>query len=199
MTLEFETYLAYEGYASEIMGFDPQRMPSLLRTSDYSSAVVRASASSEDRSELCERRRQRLAIKERATVRRFVIDEAVITRQVGGPTVMRGQLEYLLQVTEQPHIEIYIIPFSAGAYMNPERPFTILQFEQEDDVLALGGGPYTLWEYGEDILRYRDMFISMTNTAFSSEESRLLIKERLSSSRSTKTRIRTLKPVMPGS
>jgi transcriptional regulator with XRE-family HTH domain len=185
MTPEFETYLAYEAYASEIMVFDPQRIPSLLRTRDYSFAVARASASWVDRSELCERRQQRLATKQRATVQRFVIDEAAITRQVGSETAMRGQLEHLQQVTQQPHIQIYIIPFSAGAYISPERPFTILKFAQDDDLLALGGGgPYILSEWPEQVSSYRKILSTMmTDAASSPQESKLFIEEKLTSLR----------------
>ncbi len=46
----------------------------------------------------------------------MILDEAVLRRPVGGPEVMRGQLERLIQAAKRPNVAIQVIPFDAGAH-----------------------------------------------------------------------------------
>src|SRR5699024_5256290 len=56
-----------------------------------------------------------------------VIDEAALRRQMGGPDILAEQLRHLIESVEQPHIEIRILPFTAGAHASPGGPFTLLK------------------------------------------------------------------------
>lgn len=44
-----------------------------------------------------------------------VLDEAVLRRVVGDRAVMAEQTEHLLELSDQPNIEIQVLPFDAGA------------------------------------------------------------------------------------
>lgn len=59
-----------------------------------------------------------------------VLSEAALRQQVGGPTVMRAQLDHLVRLTtERPEqIEIRVMPFTAGAHPAFGGPFEILSF-----------------------------------------------------------------------
>ena len=56
--------------------------------------------------------------------------EGVLRQQVGGPVVMRAQLDHLARLmTERPEqIEIRVMPFTAGAHPALGGPFQILSF-----------------------------------------------------------------------
>jgi transcriptional regulator with XRE-family HTH domain len=45
-----------------------------------------------------------------------VIDEAAIRREIGGPEVLREQLDHLLALVERPNITLQVVPYTAGAF-----------------------------------------------------------------------------------
>jgi Domain of unknown function (DUF5753) len=68
-----------------------------------------------------------------------VIDEAVIRRPLGGPAVMRAQMERLLDLVALPNVTLQIVPFSVGGHAAAGGPFSILRFSELDlpDVVYL--------------------------------------------------------------
>jgi hypothetical protein len=69
---------------------------------------------------------------------RVVLDEAVLRRHVGGPAVMRDQLQHLMEMAERPDITIQVLPFQTSGTSAPGS-FTILRFAEPDlhDVVYL--------------------------------------------------------------
>ncbi|MFD4522496.1 DUF5753 domain-containing protein [Streptomyces sp. NPDC058470] len=57
--------------------------------------------------------------------------EAALRQQVGGPAVMRTQLEHLLEVSELPNVLLRVLPFHAGAHACIAGPFSILSFAED--------------------------------------------------------------------
>ncbi|SCE99383.1 hypothetical protein GA0070558_11840 [Micromonospora haikouensis] len=59
-----------------------------------------------------------------------LLSEGALRQQVGGPQVMRRQLDHLVRLaTERPaQIEVRVLPFSAGAHPAFGGPFEILSF-----------------------------------------------------------------------
>ena len=53
---------------------------------------------------------------------RFIVDESVLLRAIGGRAVMRAQLEHLLAVAARPNVTIRIIPLALGRARRPARP-----------------------------------------------------------------------------
>src|SRR5260221_8445461 len=68
-----------------------------------------------------------------------VLDEAALRRPVGGPDVMRGQLEHLIEVSARPNVSLKIIPLEMGGHAAAGGPFSILRFSERDlpDVVYL--------------------------------------------------------------
>jgi transcriptional regulator with XRE-family HTH domain len=106
-------------------------VPGLLQTREYAVAVNHASemrlpAKEIDR--LVGIRMKRQEILERATPPHLwaVLDESVIRRVVGGPTVMREQLKHLMRCGESPNITLQVLPFSTGAHSAATGSFVIL-------------------------------------------------------------------------
>lgn len=57
-----------------------------------------------------------------------IIDEVVLRRLVGGPDVMRGQLDHLVEASRLPNVTLQVFPFAAGAQAALGDRFTILEF-----------------------------------------------------------------------
>jgi Domain of unknown function (DUF5753) len=48
-----------------------------------------------------------------------VIQESVLCRPIGGPTVMRNQLAHLLDTSERPRVSVQVLPTDVGAQVGP--------------------------------------------------------------------------------
>jgi hypothetical protein len=68
-----------------------------------------------------------------------VVDEAALRRPVGGPEVMRGQLERLIEATKLPNVTLQVLPFGVGAHPAMQGSFSILRFPDRElpDVVYL--------------------------------------------------------------
>jgi hypothetical protein len=68
-----------------------------------------------------------------------ILDEAALRRVIGTDEVMRGQLNYLIELAERPNITLQIVPASVGAYAGLPGAFTILSFANGPDVVYIEG------------------------------------------------------------
>lgn len=140
----FETHLGLEEAASVIRTYENQFVPGLLQTPEYARAVTRLGHPQAPAGEI-ERRvglriaRQRLLSRPDAPKLWAVLDEASLRRPLGGPQVMRTQIEHLLKMSELPNLTLQIAPFSIGGVAAAGGPVTILRFREPDlpDVVYL--------------------------------------------------------------
>ncbi|WP_424188305.1 DUF5753 domain-containing protein [Actinokineospora sp. G85] len=56
----------------------------------------------------------------------MILDESVLSRPIGTPAVLRGQLAKLADVATAEHITVQILPVAAGATPAVNGPFSIL-------------------------------------------------------------------------
>jgi Domain of unknown function (DUF5753)/Helix-turn-helix domain len=133
----FQSYLGLEAAATLIRSYELQFIPGLLQTREYARAVVLLGHPKAREAEV-ERRvelriaRQELLTKPGAPQLWAVIDEAALRRPVGGPGVLRGQIEALIKATQSPNVRLQIVPFAAGGHAAAGGAFTILRFPEED-------------------------------------------------------------------
>lgn len=174
----FATYLGLENAASQIRLYKSTRIPTLLQTEGYARAInaagrVGGQFDSDDRQFALQMERQRQA---RANPPRVwaVIDEAALRRQVGGPEVMREQLEHLCEASLSPNLFLQVIPFSGGAYVALDLPFVILGFPDpvDPDVVCMGYATGCLWiEDMSEVDRYNLFFHHLQASALSFDDS----------------------------
>ncbi|WP_328339819.1 helix-turn-helix domain-containing protein [Micromonospora sp. NBC_00421] len=132
---EFLRFLGYEAGADHIRTYDNELLHGLLQTEEYARAVIRGGNTYVRLTEMDRRVAARMARQRRLDgdypIRvTTVIAEGVLRQQVGGPEVMRAQLDHLGRLlTERPEqIEIRVMPFTAGAHPALGGPFQILSF-----------------------------------------------------------------------
>lgn len=140
-------FLGLETGAARISTFQLALVPGLLQTRDYALAIHQVNGRSlltddviADRVELRMARQKILFREKDAPQVRSVIDEAVLRRMVGGPAVMRDQLRRLADLSEQPNIEIQVLPFAVGAHPGVDGPFIIFEYPAE-----FAGDPGTVY------------------------------------------------------
>ena len=130
----FSMYVSLEGAAALIRSYEPHFVPGLLQTEDYARGVLRSGAIGQTSPDDIERhvalrmRRQRLLTREAAPRIWAVMDETVLRRHVGGPEVMRAQIDKLLDVTKLPNVTLQIAPFANGVHPGTFGPFVLFRF-----------------------------------------------------------------------
>jgi hypothetical protein len=69
----------------------------------------------------------------------FILDEAVIRREIGGKAVTRRQLKQLVELAQLPNVTIRIVPFSHGMYPRMRGPYIHFEFPDpvDEDILYL--------------------------------------------------------------
>lgn len=185
MNAEYSQYLHLEREANSIFVFG-NIIPGLLQTRYYAHALMEPAFGSDK--ELIERRVElrmmRKPLLEGDDPLRLwsVMDEAAIRRMVGGPVVMKNQLENLLETSECQNINFQIIPFDVGAYPSSGVSFSILDFDDYllPSVLYLEHSSYTIYEEDEKALQnFRLRADLIRATALSVSESQAFVRSAL--------------------
>jgi hypothetical protein len=171
---QYLTFLGHEDAASSIQQFEPLLVPGLLQTEAYARTVLQALVPAAPGKRIdgwvdLRMRRQNLLECDPSPELLFVLDEAVLRRQVGGLDVMRAQLSKILKLAKRPNVTIEVVPFSAGAHVGLKGSFVILEFPDayENDVLFLENPRGDLISRDEqaDIVPYRDALAGLRELA----------------------------------
>lgn len=133
----FQTYVGLEESAALIRTYELQFVPGLLQSEGYARAVIRLGNAGASEQEIDQRVELRLQRQERLTgpdAPRLwaVLDEGALRRPIGGPDVMRGQFEHLIEMSKLPNVTIQIMPFRFGGHAAEGGAFSILRFPEQD-------------------------------------------------------------------
>jgi transcriptional regulator with XRE-family HTH domain len=178
----FATYVGLEEEAIALSYYQSSVVPGLLQTPAYLRAIheVTIPPVSEERiDQLIEVRltRQKLLTKDPPLRLAVVLDEGALHRQVGGPAVMKEQLERLVDIANWSNVAIQVVPFTAGAHAALESTFNILDFEDPAPSLVYVEGliGFMYLERPQDLARYRGVFEQLQAKALTPQESVELI------------------------
>jgi transcriptional regulator with XRE-family HTH domain len=183
LSSRYEFLIGLEQEASAIHTFELAVIPGLLQTEEYAYAVVKGGPLELDPDEIQRRvevRMTRQRILESAARPQLwaILDEAAIHRVVGGPAVMRKQLEHLITASEAGKTTLQIVPHAAGAHPGTVGPFVILRFDDpsEADVVYMEtiGGNLSV-DKPEDVQNYTTAFDHLRAVALSPDETRTML------------------------
>jgi hypothetical protein len=177
-------YIDLESAASSLRIYTPLTIPGLLQTEDYARAIVSATWPLE-LTDLEVQRRVELRMQRQEVIGLdpplrlwAILDEAALHRAVGGPDVMRGQLEHLSRVAHRPEITIQVIPFDAGGHVAMAGAFSIFSFDDDPDVVSVEAVTGTLYlDRKADISAAGVRFDHLRSTAHTAIDSVKLIHE----------------------
>lgn len=128
---DYGTYIGLESDARKIQRYDAIHIPGLFQTEDYQRALASGSMADTSTDEIDRRigvrkERQRVWMGNQPQTW-AIIDEAAIHRMVGGPEVMRAQLEHVIMLMDEPHVTVQLLPYEVGAHAAMETgPFTVI-------------------------------------------------------------------------
>lgn len=133
----FSAFVSLEGESRVIRAYEPHYVPGLLQTEGYARAVLRAGMPHAPEEEIRRQvalRQERQALLERPEppLLWVVMDETVLRRSIGGPEVMREQIDKLVAATELPYVRLQIMPFSVGPHSAMYGPFHLFRFPIEE-------------------------------------------------------------------
>ncbi|WP_229068499.1 helix-turn-helix transcriptional regulator [Actinoplanes sp. DH11] len=129
-------FLGLEQAASLIRTYDLHFVPALLQTPEYARALLEMSCAAPpeelDRRVHLRQLRQRVLRGTSPAVLWAAVDEAALHRELGGPEVMRRQLEALAEACRAPNIRLHIGSFRVDALATAAVPFTLLRFAEPE-------------------------------------------------------------------
>jgi transcriptional regulator with XRE-family HTH domain len=183
---EYGDLITVEAEAATIRSYQPEVVPGLLQSAGYSHAVIRAGHKRETEAEIDRRvevrleRQQVLTRSEPPPPRvHVVLNEAVLRRRVGGPKVMREQLEYLMVERDRANVTIQVLPFDTGAHPSMVGPFTMMTFLDPGDlgVVHLENATGSLFlETPEELRAYEEFWDEIQGSAYSPDDTRTFMK-----------------------
>jgi len=172
-------YVGLETAARSIRAYEQQVVPGLLQSEEYAIALIRGARQDYPDQEIEQRvrvrmQRQALLIQDDPIDLWVVLDEAVLSRPVGGEPVMLDQLKKLIETARLPNVTLQILPFAAGAHAGMDGSFVILEFEEEGDadVVFIDNATGGLFlEKAEELSKYVSIFDIVRASALPPEES----------------------------
>jgi hypothetical protein len=177
-------FVGMEADASITRVWEPIVLPGLLQSEAYMRALI-GTGRRHERKETIERRvalrRTRQARLTAPSPLQVValIDESVVHRVVGGPSVMDEQRRKLIEVAALPNVSMRIVPFDAGEHPFMGGSVALLEFPDVAhlDVVYLEGlaGDY-YEEQPAEVKRYRDEFERLRSRALSEQSTVALIE-----------------------
>lgn len=109
--------IEYELAATSVTCVSPLLVPGLLQTSDYARTIMRVGGIPDDEVELrvATRMGRRDALTRPDSPHLLaLVGEAALKQHIGGPEIMRGQLNRLMEAAAWPKVDLRVVPFSAG-------------------------------------------------------------------------------------
>jgi transcriptional regulator with XRE-family HTH domain len=177
-------YLGLEQEAAAITVYSMSFVPALLQTSDYARATIQGIDRRMDAAVLDQRvearmRRQELLDRPDPPRYRSLLDEAVLRRHVGGPAVMRAQLDRVLTYATETKVTVQVIPFDANEYPSTDSNAVLFEFRDDSPqrpvVYVEGLFTNRYLERPDEIARYREAMEYLRDAALSPRDSLSLL------------------------
>jgi len=176
----FTLYVGLEAEARAFSTYQPAVVHGLLQTREYATVLLSegaaASRADVERQVSLRLDRQRSAFERDDPLRlTVVLGEGALRCAIGGPAVMRRQLDHLHQLAERPHIHVRVLPFDAGWHPALRGGFSLLELPEAADpdvvyVEAVDGARYL--ERATDLQRFRATFASVRERSIPLEDFR---------------------------
>lgn len=138
---DYAGFIALENDASTIRQWESLVVPGLFQTEAYARHVVEGwntvatiAPREIDRRLDVRLRRQRILERTESCELSVILDESVLHRRIGNPTVMREQIRHLSSLSELPHVSVRILPLN-GHHTIVAGSFILFEFPPVHDVI----------------------------------------------------------------
>jgi transcriptional regulator with XRE-family HTH domain len=183
--IPYSVYIGLETDAASLRVYEPQVVPGLLQTRSYAEALIAGALPESGTSDIEKRvsvrlrRQERIKDAEHPLRLWVVIDEAALRRLIGDRTLMREQLEHLVELSQLPHVTVQVLPFDMGAHPGINGQYAILEFPDTADssVVYIEGVTSDLYlEKANDVQKYSVMYEHLRAQALNVEQTRQFIE-----------------------
>lgn len=175
----FTPYVDFESFASEVYNFELDLIPGLLQTERYAYEVHRAGRYTTNPPDISRRvkarlERQRRLEEDPPLQLRAVVSESAFRRLVGGPEVMREQIDLIIDRCELPNVILQVLPYDAGMHASPSGAFAVLSYpDPRDESIGFMDSPlggHTV-DNEDDVAALRYVFDDLRSVALSAPAS----------------------------
>ncbi|MFB8275800.1 helix-turn-helix domain-containing protein [Nocardia colli] len=133
----YDTYLGLEQAATLVRAYEPRAVPELLQTPEYARALLSLAHSGEPQPAIERRvalrmRRQEMLDRPNPPQLWVVVEEAALSRPIGGSTVWNDQIDHLLRVVAKNNVIVQVLADHVGGPALADGAFTILRFAEVD-------------------------------------------------------------------
>ncbi|BBJ39841.1 transcriptional regulator [Streptomyces antimycoticus] len=179
---KFRRMIELESRAAIIEQYVGATFPGLLQTPDLAKHSLRCGfpqAPDAEIQAMVKARIDRQVLLDRAKPPRcwFILDEAVLRRLVGGPTVMCDQLSSLLERGMQYNVTIQVLPFVAGEHAEAGGSLTLFTTHGESPVAYDEGSQSgAILEDQEAVARRRENYDLLRAMSLSPRDSEAMIR-----------------------
>jgi hypothetical protein len=181
----FTDLVGLEEAAARIQIWEPIYVSGLLQIEPYARAIFshgRPDMADERVDQLVALRMRRQKMFSRPDAPRvwMVLDESVLHRPIGGPKVLKQQIEFLLEMSALPHVSVQVLPYASSG-LSAEHAFSLLRFGEPElpniaYVEYLTGAHYI--EKREEIVKYSRALDMLAVDAETPERSRGMLAKR---------------------
>ncbi|WP_223839365.1 DUF5753 domain-containing protein [Saccharopolyspora pogona] len=179
-----KAYVGLEGIAKSQFIYMPLILPGLMQTEAYASALTATSTrvrpDHNERMVSFRMARQRRLVDKSPLRLNAVLEEAVLDRPIGDRTVMREQLQHLLDLSMQDNIELRVLPTSIGPHAGLCGGFMVLHFRDAQSIgyVEIPDGAVYIQDH-DQVAAYVRSAERLLSFALPEEESAEAIKVRL--------------------
>ncbi|MFI6576556.1 helix-turn-helix transcriptional regulator [Nocardiopsis sp. NPDC050513] len=140
----FRPYANLEAEATAIYEYQTQTVPGLLQTEDYARAVLGCAspsigAGNVEKQVAARLSRQAIFERRQPPFMWVAVDEIVARRPIGGSSVMRNQLEHLVEVGRRAYVTFVVVPSDVEEHAALDGSFSVLTFADDDPLLYVEG------------------------------------------------------------
>ena len=183
--LKITPLIGLEQSATAITSFGMYFLPALLQSEDYARALIRGINPKMAERVLDQRvearmERKRLLYGPTPPRYRVLLDEAVLRRHIGGPALMRDQLDRILSLIGEEKTTVQVIPYTVGAYNAHDSNFTYMEFggTRLPDLVYVETLVSQLYiERPDELDRYREALDDLRDSALNPRDSAKKIEE----------------------
>lgn len=120
-----------ESRADSIVSFDLALIPGLLQTAEYTQALIAEIGilpeSEFEDSIVTRMQRQAVLLRRDPPKLVAIVDEFALHRLVGGPSVLRRQLRYLVEESNRPNVSLRVVTNDGQAHSGVEGHFVVIR------------------------------------------------------------------------
>lgn len=126
-----DEYMDIEAEAIALHWYEVLLIPGLLQTEEYARVLMASHCPPVDdglvEARVAGRLKRQELLEKATTLFNFVIHEVALRGQVGGPEVMKSQLDRLVEAGELRNVSVQVLPIGQGATPGINGPFTVLE------------------------------------------------------------------------